>query len=264
MKSDFSSELHKALDKHSSIWVVTVVHTSGSTPRKVGAKMIVNLEGELLWGTIGGGNVERIASQVCTTLKEAKLISYDIGEDEKVQETTLPTGMICGGTMSLFYESIGGLTIPNVWIYGSGHCGKAVYNILTKQDWNIIMLDNREEVLISENFPNAERRIGKYEELADSATYSEKDYILIMTQGHISDEYILRSALKKKWKYLGMMGSTKKVKEKMDLLKNEGFSEDLLNKVNAPIGFRFGGQSPEEIAIDIVAKLLQVRYADIK
>ncbi|MHA1983116.1 MAG: XdhC family protein [Candidatus Hodarchaeales archaeon] len=261
MKPDFSIVLRKALDEHSSVWLVTVVHTSGSTPRKVGAKMIINPKGELVWGTIGGGNVERIASQVCTTLKKPKLISYDIGEDEDVQETTLPTGMICGGSMSLFYEPIGSLTSPTIWIYGSGHCGKALYDLLVKQDWNIVMLDNRAGILTTNSFPNAERRLGNYEELADEINYSAKDYVLIMTQGHISDEYILRSALKKEWKYLGMMGSKKKVNEKMEQLKKEGFSDDLLQKVNAPIGFRFGGQSPEEIAVDIVAKLLQVRYS---
>ena len=261
MKLKFTSELTKAQKIYSSVWVVTVVHTSGSTPRKVGAKMIVNSDGELIWGTIGGGNIERIVSQICTTLKKPELKSYDIGEDEEIIEANVPTGMICGGSMSLFYEPFGSLTNPTVWIFGTGHCGKAVYDILSKQDWNIIMLDNRKEVLTIENFPDAERRLGDYEESVDQAKFTENDYILIMTQGHVSDEYILRASLKKPWKYLGMMGSKKKVTEKMGLLKSEGFSEELLEKVNSPLGIRLGGQSPEEIAIDIVAKLIQVRYA---
>lgn len=263
MKSDFSRELRKALDIYSSLWVVTVVHTSGSTPRKVGAKMIVSQLGKLIWGTIGGGSIERIASQNCTTLKQPELISYNIGENEEVKIANLPTGMICGGTMSLFYEQYGSSTNPRIWIFGAGHCGKAVYDILIKQDWNVVMLDNRKDVLTVENFPGAEIKLGKYEDSVDEANFTENDYILIMTQGHVSDEYILRIALKKPWKYLGMMGSKKKVKEKMELLSNEGFSKELLEKVNAPIGFRLGGQTPEEIAIDIVAKLIQVRYEDL-
>ncbi|MFW9928065.1 MAG: XdhC family protein [Candidatus Thorarchaeota archaeon] len=264
MISEFVQSLTDGLKKYFSIWIVTIIHTEGSSPRKIGAKMIVAPSGELLWGSIGGGNIERIAIQVCTTLHEPKLMSYNVGDEDEVYEANVSTGMICGGNMTLFYEPIGKIRSPTVWIFGAGHCGKAVYDILSTQDWNIIMLDNRKEILTGEKFPNAERRLGDYSKLISEINFTNKDYILIMTQGHKNDEELLRNSLKKPWKYLGMMGSKKKVNEKFEIMLKEGTDQKLLQKVNAPIGLSLGGQTPEEIAVDIVAKLIQVRYSKNK
>src|SRR3989304_348623 len=131
-------------------------------------------DGSMLWGSIGGGNIERIAGQTAITIKDPKLISYDIGEydDNNISEALVPSGMICGGSMTLFYEPMMNVGRPKVWVFGAGHCGRAVYNLLSRQDWQIIMLDSRKDVLIPEHFPKAERRLGSYEELANAAEFA--------------------------------------------------------------------------------------------
>lgn len=260
MKNDFVQALFDFTRQYDLLWVVTVVHTEGSSPRKIGAKIIVDGKGNLLWGTIGGGTIEKIATQRITKLKHPTLQMYNVGADDTdVVEEMDSTGMLCGGTMTLFYEPHGNVHFPRIWIFGAGHIGLALYELLIKQEWSIVMLDNRSEVLTEEKFPKIERRIGPFKELVRHADYAKEDYILIMTAGHKWDAIILKECVKKPWKYLGMIGSERKIDQLFRELREEGVAETAIQKINAPIGYGFG-ESPEEIAVDIAAKLLEVRY----
>ncbi|MFQ5980765.1 MAG: XdhC family protein [Candidatus Heimdallarchaeota archaeon] len=260
MKNDFAQALFDFTKQYDLLWVVTVVHTEGSSPRKTGAKMIVDGKGNLLWGTIGGGTIEKIATKRITKLKDPTLQMYNVGADgpDTVEEID-STGMLCGGIMTLYYEPHGNVNFPQIWIFGAGHIGHALYELLIKQEWNIILLDNRPEVLTEEKFPKAERRIGSYKELAKQVDFAKEDYFLIMTAGHKWDAIILKECVRKPWKYLGVIGSDRKVEQFFGELRAEGVPEAAIQKINAPIGYGFG-ESPEEIAVDIAAKLLEVRY----
>ncbi|MHA2364997.1 MAG: XdhC family protein [Candidatus Hodarchaeales archaeon] len=259
MKDNYIEALYKFSINYEYLWTVTVVHTDGSSPRKIGAQMIVGSRGELLWGTIGGGVIERKACLTTVDLVGSQLISYDVGTEESAEELD-STGMICGGTMTLYYHPHGHKFNPRAWIFGAGHCGKALYELLDTLNWDIIVLDNRPEVLNENDFPNAERRIGPYEEHVKKAEIKEDDYVLIMTYGHKWDYTVIKECVKKQWKYLGMMGSEKKVGTVFEKLREEEVPEEIIKKINAPIGLHNIGETPEEIAIDISSKLLTVHY----
>lgn len=263
MNDKYVNALTELAQKQDKLWTVTVVHTAGSSPRKIGSKMIVGPSGELLWGTIGGGVIERKAGAETTKLSGPKLQSYNIGthdSEDQAAEVGERTGMICGGSMTLYYEPHGDWLRPRVWLFGAGHCGKAVYDLLVRQDWSVVVLDNRKDVLTEVFFPEAERRVGSYDELVRNADFRPSDYVLIMTAGHKWDYDILSECLNHELTYVGMMGSARKVATKFQQLREEGVSEEVIQKINSPIGLNIGGESPEEIAVDIVAKLIQVRY----
>ena len=233
-----------------------VTATTGSTPRKAGSKMLVFQDGSIK-GTIGGGSIEFQAIQ-----EELNIIScgtpfsktFHLEDDLKMQ---------CGGTMEVYFEPIG--CLPKLYIFGGGHIGKSLAGYATGLGFRPFVFDQREGIFEAWNMPGVETRNGDFVQIIDSLTFDANTYIAILTHKHDFDETVLLACLPKEFAYLGMIGSKRKVAEiRKKALEVHNIAESQLNKVDMPIGIPFAAETPAEIAISIVAKLIDVKNSSKK
>lgn len=228
-----------------------VTKTTGSTPRKAGSKMLVFQDGTIK-GTVGGGNVEFQAIQ-----DALKIIScgepftkhFQLEEDLK---------MHCGGTMEVYFEPIG--CLPKLYIFGGGHIGRALSGYACGLGFHPFVFDQREGIFDEWNMSGVETRNGDFLQIIDSLTFDTNTYIAIVTHKHDFDETVLLACLPHEFAYLGMIGSKRKVAEiRKNALEIHAIAETKLNKVDMPIGIPFAAETPAEIAISIVAKMIDVK-----
>lgn len=147
---------------------------------------------------------------------------------------------------------------PQMIILGGGHVSQPVAKIGKMLGFHVTVMDDREEFVTKERFPDADRLIqGTYEEIPEKIPVYENAYYVIVTRGHLGDSASARQILKRPYVYLGMIGSRNKVKLTREKLLREGFTEDQLNTIHAPIGLPIGGHMPAEIAVSITAEIVQ-------
>ncbi|MFX0124255.1 MAG: XdhC family protein [Candidatus Hodarchaeota archaeon] len=263
MQKEFAEIITSQFQKGGAFALITVVEVSGSAPQRIGAKMIVSSTGKRLWGTIGGGTIEKLAledAQVQIQKKTPLLKEYEL-----VEEGEKATGMLCGGTMSLFFDILGMGT--KAYIFGAGHISQRLVPLLISLGFWTIVIDDRKEYL-DESFKDSivsETHTGTLPQIIDTIEFENDSYIIILTYSHELDEKILNYLLTtrkeelKTWKYIGMIGSERKVKEIFNRLESQGINPKVLKKVHAPIGIPIGSQTPEEIAVSIAAEIIEVR-----
>ena len=147
---------------------------------------------------------------------------------------------------------------PRLIILGGGHVSQPVAQICKMLGFHITVMDDREGFATRERFPEADCLItGSFEELSERIPEYENAYYVIVTRGHLGDSASARQILKRPYVYLGMIGSRNKVKLTREKLLREGFTEDQLNTIHAPIGLPIGGHMPAEIAVSITAEIVQ-------
>jgi len=228
-----------------------VTDTSGSTPRKAGSKMLVFQDGSIK-GTIGGGSIEfQVIQDALKNISCGTPFSkrFNLEDDLK---------MHCGGTMDVYFEAIG--CLPKLYIFGGGHIGKALAGYASGLGFRPFVFDQRDEIFDAWNLPGVEIRTGDFLHIIDSLTFDNNTYIAIVTHKHDFDETVLLACLPREFAYIGMIGSKRKVAEiRKNALENKNISEDRLNKVDMPIGIPFAAETPAEIAISIVAKMIDVK-----
>lgn len=159
-----------------------------------------------------------------------------------------------------YRESIG---LPLIaYIAGSGHVGLAVSRIMKSIGFYVIAFDHREDVFTVEKNEYADELIiTQYEEIGNHIIESENSYIIIVTPMHAGDKDTLKSVINKNVKYIGMMGSSRKIKSIFNALREDGVDDKLFNKVHTPIGIEINAESPEEIAISIAAEIINVKHS---
>src|SRR4051812_24238009 len=260
MSQEVLTELVKALERGDDVALVTIVAAQGSTPQRVGAKMMVYPDGRTV-GTIGGGCYENDAlgkARESLIARKPKLVKYDL-TDDFAQES----GLICGGQMTVYIEPVE--AAPQLYIIGAGHVGHELARVAKPVGFRIHVLDDREKFANSERFPDAEEII--VESIPDwlhKAEIPQSAYVVVVTRGHTHDLDALRALAARDLRYVGLIGSRAKVKKIWDALVEEGMPIECLQRVHAPIGLDIGGVSPEEIAISIVAELIAVRRGRIE
>jgi xanthine dehydrogenase accessory factor len=231
--------------------MVTVAKTSGSTPRTVGTKMLVTSSG-LHSGTIGGGELEEIA------LREA-MEALRSGELSRMIEVPLSekAGQCCGGALSLLIEVIA--TGTPLIIFGGGHVGSAICQILKGTQFNVTIIDSREDWPKVDLLPPNAQSISYNQRLELYAKIEwEKSYVLVLTHSHRMDQDILVELADRPLKYLGMIGSETKWARFQSRMRELGVSQEKLDQIHCPIGLPIGGKSPQEVAISIAAQLLAI------
>jgi xanthine dehydrogenase accessory factor len=238
--------------------LVTIVLASGSTPREEGAKMLVRPDGSI-FGTIGGGSLEaRVIKEAIGVIKQGKPKRHHFTLTAK--EAAGELGMICGGDTEVFIEPI--LTQPTLYIFGGGHIALALARMGRLCGFDITVIDDRPEFASAERFPEA--RVILAEEFTKSFSklnIDKSSYIVIVTHGHKHDEVVLEWAVGTPAKYVGMIGSKTKNETVYSHLRARGISKEQLDRVHAPIGLEIGAQTPEEIAVSILAEVIKVRRA---
>lgn len=228
----------------------TIVNTKGSTPRKVGAKMIV-YDDKKIYGTIGGGELEKNviehAIEIIKT-KQAKLFRHDLLHQHN---------MCCGGTIDIYIEPI--MKKNKLYIFGAGHVGKALSYYAKDFEFEVVLIDDRKEYLdeVSEGINKMNL---PHEQALSILQFDEQTYICIVTYSHPIDREILAYCLKKPFAYLGMIGSDRKVAmTKKMFAKGLDISNEELEKVDMPMGLNINAETPDEIAISILSKLIEVK-----
>ncbi len=228
-----------------------VVSSTGSTPRKAGSKMLVFKDGSIK-GTVGGGAIEyQVIQDALKVLKQRVPVLKKFGLLEDLQ-------MECGGSMEVYLEPTG--TMPELIIFGGGHVGKALAGYASGLGFLTRVIDQRQEIFGGWDVPGVETIAGDYFEIINKLSFSDNTYIVIVTPKHEFDENILLACVPLQCAYLGMIGSKRKVAEiRKKAIEQHKFSPEILDKIDMPIGIPFAAETPAEIAISIVAKLIDVK-----
>ncbi|MEM7262610.1 MAG: XdhC/CoxI family protein [Planctomycetota bacterium] len=234
--------------------LATIVSTSGSTPGKECAKLLVRDDGTTV-GTVGGGCTEnevwKMAMEVITTEIPART------KFRLTAATAAETGLLCGGEFEVFIEPIGN---PNVAIFGAGHCAQSLTRILEPLDYRMVVFDDRETYANAERFPEGtETVVGPFESCADQVDLSANTFVVIVTRGHDHDETVLEQVVRSEAPYVGVIGSRGKIGAIFKNLRKRGVTDEQLARVRAPIGLDIGSRSPDEVAISIAAELIAFR-----
>lgn len=235
--------------------LVTIVRTNGSTPQRLGAKMLVGEDGRTV-GTIGGGCYENDACQrALLALRDGRpfLVHYDLNDDFAEE-----TGLICGGQMDVFIEPV--VPAETLYVFGAGHVGYHVARLGTSLGFAVHVVDDRERFANRERFPDASEVV--VDEIAawcGTHPLPRGAYALVVTRGHRHDLDCLRALVSQDLRYLGLIGSKAKVARVYEQLLAEGTTADRLRAVHAPVGLDIGAVTPEEIAVAIAAEIVAVR-----
>lgn len=238
--------------------LATIVRASGSTPRTLGARLLVRSDGTTA-GTIGGGAFEALVAA------DARDLFAEADPSPRVKRYTFTEtgedalGMACGGTAEVLIEVVG--AGPRLIVFGAGHVGLALARLAATVGFDVVLVDDRPE------FCDAARRAGPFavhpcgDAYRDLPEMDAASYVAIVTRCHRTDRLALRAIGERPLRYLGLIGSRrKKAAIFRELLESDGLPGQVLERVRCPIGLPIGGESPEEIAVSIVAELLQERY----
>ena len=231
--------------------VATVVSHSGSSPRKSGAKMLVRIDGSSL-GSVGGGRVEQetmAAARAAMNDGEARTMEFILTEEH---------GYACGGCMSVFIEPQG--RRPLLVMFGAGHVGRAVTALAHGCGFRVVVVDERPDCAVAALLPGADRIIcAPVADAFGQLSLDRESCVVIATPGHLHDFDAVRGCLTSAAGFIGLLGSRRKRETLLQALENEGFDAIQRDRIITPVGLPIGAQTPEEIAVSIVAQLIAIR-----
>lgn len=256
MNHEIFAAIGEALTRGDEVALITIVSSNGSTPQRVGAKMLVFADGRTV-GTIGGGCYENDAllkAREALRTRKAIRAKYDLNDDFAGD-----TGLVCGGQMEVFIEPLE--APPALYVFGAGHVGFFVARLASDAGFEVHVVDDRAAFANRERFPNAaEVVVDDIPTWLASTTLPSSAYAVIVTRGHRHDLDALQALASRPLRYLGLIGSRAKVARIYEQLLAQGQTtlEDL-SHVHAPIGLDIGAVTPQEIAVSIVAELVAVR-----
>ena len=249
--------------------------------------MLVTEGGETR-GTLGGGCVEaevRLRALRQLPADACRLLTFKLDDNYGWDD-----GLVCGGTMEVAVATLGGANAANPYrrarelvergetatlhfgtfeqvirppptliIAGAGHVGEALATLAASVDFDVVVVDDRPDCASEARFPSARRIVGDIERELGRLRLTAASHVVIVTRGHRHDASALRAVVNSAARYIGLIGSKRKIIEIFKLLRAEGVPTEALTKVHAPIGLDLGGTTPGEIAVSIAAELVAVR-----
>ena len=234
--------------------LATIVHTNGSIPSFESSRMLVREDGSIA-GTVGGGCVEAevwaAAKEVIQSETPRKMV-FNLNN-----EAAYDSGLICGGTLEIFVEPI--LPQPMLYLFGGGHVSTAVARVASLAGFAIGIVDDRESFANAQRFPMASEIYTSYDDAVAKIHPNASSYLVIVTRGHKDDMRVLQWAVGTEARYIGMIGSKRKVLSVYKALEKEGIPLEKFERVHAPVGLEIGALTPEEIAVSITAELIAIR-----
>ncbi|GIV27130.1 MAG: xanthine dehydrogenase accessory factor [Bacteroidia bacterium] len=255
-------EISQLLRIYSSVALCTIVETTGSTPMKSGSKIIVCPDGKVI-GTIGGGALEKSVIEnaiTCISSNESKLFIHHLTKEHQ---------MCCGGTVKVFIDIV--LSPYKLYIFGAGHVGSALAKIASfHNDLKVFLIDDRPDYIqrIQSQSEYLERincvlasPVEFVRNLDPNSTLNS--FCVIVTYDHQLDREILLNALSRNFRYVGMIGSKRKVLVTKKFLIQHHISEDKISTIDMPIGININAYYPEEIAVSIMAKIISLKNEKI-
>jgi len=253
-------EIDALAQTHGRLVVCTIVRVQGSVPRGAGARFVVLPDGSTR-GTIGGGLFEsRVAQDALAALaaRESGTRSYDFRPTGASEEAF---GAVCGGRAEIYFDVVA--PRDALLIVGGGHCGRALARAAALLGtFAVTLVDDRHEYVQRDDLPEAVTIAAVASDYGDLRRYLHANtYVALVSQGYQTDLAALRQALaaEEPPAYIGMMGSRRKVRTVREALRADGVSKEALDSVQAPIGLEIGSETPAEIAISILAQILDLR-----
>jgi xanthine dehydrogenase accessory factor len=236
--------------------LATIVQCAGSSPQKEGAKMLVRDDG-LVMGTLGGGCLEAEVIQ-------SALMAIADGAPATIpfELTEKHGGLVCGGKVLVYIEPV--VPEPNLIILGAGHVGRALAKLAGFSGFRVTVVDDREEYANREAVPDAHVIIvSDFSSVFSRVHVDPGSYVVIATRGHNHDLDALRAALHTQARYVGLLGSRRKKALLSRKLAEQGFTKEQVGRVITPVGLPIGSVTPEEIAVSIMAQIIQMRRKDV-
>jgi len=234
--------------------LVIVTRTSGSVPRRASAKMLVDAQGTILEGTIGGGEMESRAIQLAQQAiadGQPRTATYHLADLQRGDPG------VCGGTVEVFIEPL--LPAPIVLVVGAGHVGRALVHLAKWCGFRVALSDDRAELCTPDHCPGADLYLpGSLAEHLDHLPLTPQTFVAMVTRGYPVDVAILPRLLRSPVRYIGVIGSARRWAVAAQALRTQGISEADLQRIHAPIGIEIHAETPEEIAISILAQIIQV------
>ena len=251
---DLYREMIRLTESGEKAALATVVGSTGSTPGKEGAKMLVRADGSTV-GTIGGGCTE---ADVWALAKEVIATDQPVRKSFKLSPKQAEDGgLACGGIVEVFIEPIGS---PTVAIFGAGHIARSLVKLTNLVGFNTIVADDRQGFVARTHFPEPTRLVlSEFVDVFAKLKITESTYIVIVTRGHRHDQQVLSDALRTRAPYVGLIGSKAKIGRIFRTLVAQGADPKRLQAVRAPIGLDIGSRTAEEIAVSIAAELIAFR-----
>lgn len=238
----------------------TIVGIKGSTPRKVGTKMLVldnNDDFGAIVGTIGGGAIEHhIRQEAIKVLKTNKAV---------LSTTSLRNdlGMCCGGEMTVFIEPL--QWAPSFFLFGAGHIAQALAPIALALGFEVTVIDERKELLEHPSFAPCKRVLEQMSPFSCSnLPFGPLTFALVTTHDHALDQQIIELCLRQELKYLALVGSQRKALMTQKRLYSKGFTADEIEKIVCPAGLSINASTPLEIALSIAGQMIEVKNASIQ
>ncbi|MEJ2596201.1 MAG: XdhC family protein, partial [bacterium] len=281
---DIWKKILEKLENGLDVMLLVVIDNHGSSSGKPGFKMAVCQDGSM-YGTIGGGppefNLSRMAQEKLGKRERSIFLKHQV---HKADAEANRSGLICSGEqwVALYpltagdtehIKQIAGAHNSNQsgviefsekgihfkagesYIFGAGHVGFSLSRLMNQLGFHVRLFDDRQDLALMRDNPYANhKQTVDYKDIVNLVPDGENVYVVIMTFAHKSDEIVLRQLISKKIKYLGMMGSDRKVAQIFKNLAEEGVEANLLEKIDAPVGLPIGSQTAEEIAVSIAAK----------
>lgn len=245
--------------KGRAVVLATIVRKVGSAPRDVGARILVKEDGAFV-GTLGGGSFEMMVwKDALAALREGRpTLKKYVFRREDVRGGA-ETGLICGGEVEVFMDVL--KPVPRIILIGGGHLAQAISKIASILGYRLAVIDHNPEFVSKDRFPVAEELIVSedLEDWVEKMQPAQNDIILIV-YGAVEDDYrALKASLKTNAKYIGLLGSRRKCAEFLKKLREEGYRVDeLRGRLYMPVGIDIGADTPEEIAVAIIAELIKI------
>jgi xanthine dehydrogenase accessory factor len=248
LREDFLNiyqEAARIRQKGGSAILATLISVDGDFPKGEGSKILIKTSGEKVGSLLGGLELEkRILSEGGVLLKEMKPKVLVLSAENRKMEILLEP---------VFSE-------PTAYVFGGGHVSEQLAPLAKRVHFKVVVIDDREMFANRERFPEVDEVIvSEFEKCFDQLNMDDSSYIVIVTRGHLYDGFVLEQAVKTNARYIGMIGSKKKIKTLYQNLMKKGISKEALKRVHAPIGLDINSETPEEIAVSIIAELIKVR-----
>jgi len=248
--------------KGDSFALGTVIETDGSTPAKVGAKIVVTGSGRIA-GTVGGGRIENELikdAQADLSAGTSRTHSYKLGDvvgAPTTYDSAKQLGSFCGGAMKIFVEIVT-MHAKRLIIFGGGHVSLPLSRMAKLLSFRTTIIDPRPEFANRERFPDSEIICDDFVKTSEKMEFTKDSFIVIMTPDHMFDLDVLENVARRGQQaaYIGMIGSRKKVNTVFHILKDRGMPTADLARVRTPIGLDIGAVTPEEIALSIISEII--------
>jgi len=252
---DIFEEITKLRKQGRRAALATIINVQGSVPSYETSKLLIRDDGSIV-GTVGGGCVEAdvwSAAQDVMREEKPRRMHFNLNQNPEYDQ-----GLVCGGSLDVFIEPI--LATPTLYLFGGGHVSLAISKVAAVAGFETVIVDDRPAFANPERFPEAVGTYaGPWEETLPQLSLNDFSYLVIATRGHKGDLACLRWALTTPARFIGMIGSRRKLIEFAKVLEGEGVGGDQLERIHSPVGLDIGAITPQEIAVSVVAEMIAVR-----